>query len=181
MAANFCANCGTPVDGSRRTCPRCGALYPGAGSGPAQTPAPAPASPMAISALSPRTLGLLGAVVLAIGTFLPVLSVPIVGTVTYFNNGRGDGVFALLLAAIAAIFTWRAARWLIIPGGLALLLIGYSLLNAQRTISDLQAGATGLGALVAQSVSLQWGWLVLLAGAILILIAWWQARAQARA
>ena len=37
---------------------------------------------------------------MAIGVFLPLLSMPIVGSINYFQNGRGDGVIVLVLAAI---------------------------------------------------------------------------------
>ena len=36
-------------------------------------------------------LGLAGAAVLFIGVFVPLVSVPIVGSVNYIQNGRGDG------------------------------------------------------------------------------------------
>jgi hypothetical protein len=112
---------------------------------------------------------------LAVGSFLPIVSLPIVGSLSWISNGKGDGIFAVGLAVIAALLALRYPRWLWLPGLLALALIGYSFSNVQRTITDMQRDNTGLGGLLLQSVSLQWGWIVLVLGALLILGASWQA------
>src|SRR5262245_51344079 len=48
-------------------------------------------------------LGLSGSLFLFIGAFLPLLSLPFLGTLTYFNNGQGDGVVILALAGVSAV------------------------------------------------------------------------------
>ncbi len=52
-----------------------------------------------------QLLGLLGSALLFIGVFLPLVSIPLLGSLNYFQNGRGDGVFVLLLATGSAILT----------------------------------------------------------------------------
>jgi hypothetical protein len=50
-----------------------------------------------------QTIGLAGVAALAIGVFVPLVSLPIVGSLTYFNNGKGDGIIVLALAVISAL------------------------------------------------------------------------------
>ena len=40
--------------------------------------------------------GILGSILLFIGVFAPIISVPIVGNVNYFQNGKGDGVIVTI-------------------------------------------------------------------------------------
>lgn len=180
-----CPICQTPLAPTWRACPGCGTALTWREGQPVPrltaTPVAAPANqppqppPQVVyvqapprAGISPQTLGLVGALLLAVGTFLPVLSIPLGGTITYFNNGQGDGVFALVLAVVAGLLAFRAVRWLWIPGGLALLLLAYSFVNVQSKIADIQASSTGLGSVLANGVSLQWGWVILALGAGLI-------------
>jgi hypothetical protein len=51
-----------------------------------------------------KTLALVGAALLFVGAFMPIISVPIIGSMNYFQNGRGDGVIIVLLALATAVF-----------------------------------------------------------------------------
>lgn len=42
-----------------------------------------------------QVVGFIGAAALGLGVFMPLVSMPIVGTINYFNNGRGDGIIVL--------------------------------------------------------------------------------------
>ena len=55
-------------------------------------------------ALIQLVLGLSGAAVLFIGAFLPLVSLPVVGTLNYFDNGLGDGVIIVILAGLSGVF-----------------------------------------------------------------------------
>ena len=48
-------------------------------------------------------LGLIASILLLIGVFVPIVSVPFVGDMNYFQNGKGDGVFILILAIVSLI------------------------------------------------------------------------------
>jgi hypothetical protein len=50
-----------------------------------------------------QLLGLIGSIVLFIGVFTPIVSVPIMGNMNYFQNGKGDGTIVLVLAVISLI------------------------------------------------------------------------------
>jgi len=55
-----------------------------------------------------QLVGLAGTILLAVGVFLPLVSMPLIGSLTYFNNGRGDGVIVLILAPYCAK---NASHW----------------------------------------------------------------------
>ncbi|MGB8989707.1 MAG: hypothetical protein WCC37_24130, partial [Candidatus Sulfotelmatobacter sp.] len=43
------------------------------------------------SSRTKQILAILGALLLFVGVFLPIVSMPIVGSLNYFHNGQGDG------------------------------------------------------------------------------------------
>ncbi len=125
-------------------------------------------------------IGLIGSGLLAAGVFMPVLSVPIVGSVNYFRNGQGDGVIALALAGASFILTLtKNHKWLMLTGIFSLGLLSYTLYNLNSALglaktklaSDASGGLFGgIAALAAESVQLEWGWAVMFAGAVLLIV-----------
>ncbi len=119
-------------------------------------------------------LGIIGSILLFIGVFTPIINLPIVGSINYFNNGRGDGVIVLVLAVIAIALTFGekyGALW--ITGTLALAVILFTFINFQVRLSEMQdemetklAGNPfrGIADVAMQSIQLQWGWAVLIVG-----------------
>lgn len=128
-----------------------------------------------------KVLGFSGSAVLALGTFMPIVNLPIVGSVNYFNNGQGDGVFILLLAAAAAILTGVSRiKLLWIPGVLSSILLLVTLTKfiqviseAKSKLDDSLAGNpfAGLATGLMNSIQLQWGWMFLFLGAIALIVA----------
>lgn len=119
-----------------------------------------------------QTLGFAGAALLAIGAFLPLVSVPIVGSITYINTGQGDGMIVLGLAAISLLIVFaRRFRALWITGLASLALLGYSFMNlrAAMALLELQLADNPFRGLA--NIQLQWGWAVLLLGIMLLLAA----------
>ena len=59
-----------------------------------------------------QLIGLFGSLLLLIGVFLPVLSVPIMGSISLLNNGRSDGmiIFGLAIASSVLIFIRIAVK-----------------------------------------------------------------------
>ena len=51
---------------------------------------------------SKQIIALIGAAVLCLGVFSPIVTIPLVGSMNYFRNGTGDGVVVLLFAALGA-------------------------------------------------------------------------------
>lgn len=135
----------------------------------------------------PKSLGMIGGAVLAIGCFMPILSVPIMGNMTYVQNGGGDGVLVLVAAATGAFFSHKESRkGMLISGFIAAAIMLFTLINIQVKISEMKAELakpaegmpagmenmfSGLGEALAQSVQMQWGWAILAIGVGMLLYA----------
>jgi HEAT repeat protein len=102
-----------------------------------------------------------------VGVFAPIVSIPIVGTLNYFHNGRGDGVIALVLVVIAAFLALARLHRIVWATGLVtILLLSFTLTTLLVRMHDLRQD--GEGAAAAEMVELQWGWAVLFVGAVLV-------------
>ncbi len=129
-----------------------------------------------------QLFGYIASGLLAFATFLPIATMPIVGSLNYFSNGKGDGVFVLLAALAAGVLVaLKKYKLVLIPAGIAIAVTLFTLINLSIKINELKAGlgeslegnpfaelAQGLAA----SVQLEWGWFVLiLAEVALVLVA----------
>jgi hypothetical protein len=133
-----------------------------------------------------KTLALIGAALLFVGAFMPIISVPIMGSMNYFQNGKGDGVVIVLLAIATAIFAGGGyVKHVIWTGLAALAMLGFTFFRFQTKLAEAHAEMDaqmadnpfrGLAEAAMNSVQLQWGWAVLLLGAGLVTYAGWQAR-----
>ena len=144
---------------------------------PPSAPDEAPARDTRVNLLC----GVLGSLILVVGVFLPIVRIPVAGTINLFRNGEGDGVYILALALISLALTLRRAfRWLCVTALLALLIVGADFLDSMLKIRKAKASMAtelegnqfrGLAEAALQGVEMQWGWGVLLAGVVLLLIA----------
>jgi zinc-ribbon domain len=178
----YCAHCGTKLDDDARFCVSCGSTVAGLAAFPSENDIRNTVQ-QGESGLGGRRklLGLAGAAVLFVGVFIPILSVPIVGSINYFQNGRGDGVIIVVFALLAALFSARRAyRLLWIPGLACLALLVYTFISVQSKLAEAKAAMTadladnpfkGVAEAIAGSIQLQWGWAVLVLGAVLLLVA----------
>jgi hypothetical protein len=126
-----------------------------------------------------QVLGLIGSVVLFLGVFMPIVSVPFMGNMNYFQNGKGDGILIIILAAISLILTLsKKYKGLWFTGFGSLGIMAFTFINFQMKMSSARADLqeklagnpfAGLGDLALQSVQLQWGWAVLIVGVALII------------
>lgn len=128
-----------------------------------------------------QSIAILGASLLLIGVFLPLVSMPLVGSVNYFHNGEGDGPIVLVLAVMSIILALtRRFGGLWITGlcsvGLPLfylfhLLSGVSQIREQMKTELADNPFRGVADVVTNSVQFQWGWAVLILGGALIVVA----------
>jgi hypothetical protein len=121
-----------------------------------------------------QLFGLIGAGLLILGTFLPLVSLPIVGSMNYFLNGKGDGVYVIGYGALASVFALiKKYKLLYIPAALAIAQLSYALINFNQKLSEasamLQNNIFGQG--LASTIHLDWAWVVLYAGAALLVVA----------
>lgn len=126
-------------------------------------------------------LGASGSVVLFLGVFAPLVSLPFVGSVNYFQNGQGDGVFLIALAVASLVLTiGKVYKGLWATGILALVVPIYTLISLQTRLSDARSEMEsklsgnpfrGIADTAMQSVQIQWGWAVVIVGAGLLIAA----------
>ena len=139
--------------------------------------------------MNDRNLAFSGAALLAAGLFTPIVTMPIVGSVNLFNNG--SNLTALSLLALAALAGALAAkirlRDIIWPGSAAAAVLAYLFARLQYHLSVMRATVekelegnpfAGLARTATQTIQLQWGWLVLAAGAGLLIYVGLTARRQ---
>ncbi|MCP4887123.1 MAG: hypothetical protein GY904_10990 [Planctomycetaceae bacterium] len=126
-------------------------------------------------------LGLAGSLILLAGVFCPILSLPMVGGISYFANGKGNGKIIILISMVSLLLCYRKLfRYLSIPGlgalgMLGLLVVRFNHLKSEM-VQDMRSEMAGnpfggIGALMAESVQLQWGLGVMFVGAVMIALA----------
>lgn len=128
-----------------------------------------------------QVMGLIGSIILFIGVFAPVVSVPIMGNMNYFQNGKGDGTIIIALAIISLILTLaKKYKGLWFTGLGSLGIMAFTFINFQMRMSEAKSQMErelagnpfrGLADLAMQSVQLQWGWALLIVGAALVIAA----------
>ncbi|ENX13293.1 hypothetical protein F895_02597 [Acinetobacter sp. CIP 64.2] len=127
-----------------------------------------------------QLIGFFGAFLLLIGVFLPVISAPLIGTVSLINNGKGDGMIICGLAILSfVIIALKRIKLLWLSGGISFLLLSYDLYTIASTISKTKAEVTsklqgnpfgGLAEAMMSSIQLQYGWVILFIGCIILII-----------
>jgi len=126
-----------------------------------------------------QILGLIGSIVLFTGVFTPILSIPIMGNITYLQNGKSEGTIVLVLAVVSLMLVLtKKYKGLWFTGLGSAAVIALTFFNFQMKLSDMKAkmGANlagnpfkGLADMAMQTVQLQWGWALLVVGAGLVI------------
>lgn len=145
-----------------------------------------------MDAIGGRVLVMIGSMMLALGVFLPILSLPLRGSIDLFDFPL-PGIAVLVLAAAALLLSaLDLSRHAIWPGlgSLAALGIGYVLVQQRieetRDVGlDLRHPIQSIRGAAARAADLQFGWGVLGLGALMVLagsiMAWRGRRAAATA
>jgi hypothetical protein len=128
-----------------------------------------------------QNFGYIGAGMLFVGCFCPLISMPLGASVTYFNSGRGDGIFIVVLSLLTFAITYKKSfKWLWATGLSSLGLLLFALYNfmalintAKDSMESTLAGNPfrGFADLAVQSVQIQWGWALLILGSLIVLVA----------
>ena len=93
-----------------------------------------------------QLIGLFGSIILFTGVFTPILSVPIMGNLNYFQNGKGDGTIILILSVISLILVVGKkykGLWFTGLGSIGVLL--FTFINFQLRMSQIIAKAKSEG------------------------------------
>ncbi|MBX3429709.1 MAG: hypothetical protein KF779_09015 [Hyphomonadaceae bacterium] len=128
-----------------------------------------------------RNLALAGAVLLIVGLFVPIVSVPVFGNINLITNANAAGLALLALAVLTAALaakpnTLEQVLW---PGLAAVAVISYSFVTLllrlaamRQSVRDLDGNPfAGFVQGAMASIQVQWGWLPLAGGASLVLYA----------
>ena len=106
-------------------------------SGPPFSRYDRPRRPAYDSHTAKQSLGIAGGALLAVGVFCPIVSVPVIGSMNYFQNGKGDGSIVLGLAIATAILTGtKKFRLLWFTGGGSLALLIFAIVRFQAGIGE---------------------------------------------
>jgi len=125
-----------------------------------------------------QLVGLVGSVVLLLGIFLPIVSMPIAGSISVFSSGRVDGYVLLGLTIISLILAFiNNLKPLRITGGVSLLIVLfdfiyllYKLNSIKGDMSDKLKGNPfgGVAEAMMSTVQIQYGWVFLFIGSLLL-------------
>ena len=137
---------------------------------------------------SRQIVGLTGALMLFIGAFTPIVSIPTVGYINYFQNEKLDGIVILSLAIVSfVLLLTKHYRALWFTGFASLGILLFTFIKLQIRISEIKEkfgaelidkGSPRLADWAVRSVQIEWGWPVLTIGAAFIL--WAAAQKLAR-
>jgi hypothetical protein len=126
-------------------------------------------------------LGLSGSIILFVGTFAPALSVPIVGSQNFFQNGTGYGLLLLALVGISLLSVLaRNYRPLLLTGIVSLGSVLVEFIVFQQRLSSIMQETNdrlannpfrGIADVALGSIQIQWGWAVLFVGSIVLIVA----------
>jgi len=117
-----------------------------------------------------QIIGLIGSAILFIGVFAPVVSLPLIGDQNYFEKGEGVALIVLILAVISlivVIITQKYDAALLFTGIGSLSVILFSLVDFLKGISE--NPFRDLSDMAMQPVKIQWGFAVLILGALLLI------------
>jgi hypothetical protein len=136
-------------------------------------------------------LGLAGSILLILGTLVPIISLPIVGSQNYFQNGQGDGVLVLLcgLAGLILVGT-KKYQFLVALGAISAAVTTFTLvailIKIAEVKSEMEASLegnpfAGLATGLLNSVQVEWGWIVLYLGSAALIAAGLSHRREQKA
>lgn len=125
-------------------------------------------------------IGLVGTALLFFGVFCPIITLPIVGDVNYFHNGKGDGVALIVFSLLSFLsIMFKQERIPFYVGIGSLVFLSYNIYYITKNINEtMEMTSQKLAGNPFQDVinaafntaQLQWGWAVLFFGALLLVL-----------
>lgn len=126
-----------------------------------------------------QTIGVIGALLLFIGVFMPVANIPIMGTINMLASANGYVIIGLSIVSIIVVFM-RQFRALGLTGGISLAILLFMLYRFVSIFhSTKKEMATtlkdnpfaGLAHTIVDSIQLQSGWAVLIVASLILIFA----------
>lgn len=139
-----------------------------------------------------RSLAFIGGALLFVGVFVPLFSVPIMGTINYFGSGRSEAAIILGLAAVTMFLAAAGrTRFVLFTGLASLSTLAFTFIRYRSRMSEMRAKVDAqigpdnplraVAEAAAGTIQIQWGWAVLILGAVTVTsagFATWKARDQ---
>ncbi|OFX74455.1 MAG: hypothetical protein A2X12_08810 [Bacteroidetes bacterium GWE2_29_8] len=132
-----------------------------------------------------QLISFIGSLVIIIGVFMPIMSIPMLQiTVSYFEGGKGDGVYVLIFVLISIIFTLLKNYkyiWISIVGIIGTMSYSYFNINSRKlelenlVNSKLENNPIGeifqsFAELAINSVKIEWGWIIIIFGVLIYVL-----------
>jgi hypothetical protein len=126
-----------------------------------------------------QIIGLIGTIILFAGVFAPLVSIPVIGSMNYYQAVKSEAATVLILAMISCILLLAKqynGLWFTGLGSMAIM--ASTVINFQTNIDDVKSQTgdeaadsllSGLTNIAMQSVQIQWGVALLVVGAALII------------
>ena len=131
--------------------------------------------------LNNKNIAIIGLILLFVGVFLPVLKMPLYGSLSYFQNGSVDGIIFIAIAAIALVLIIKGKYSVLrFPGFGALLYLLFSFwlcmsgrypIQMKFAVSMTPQATAAAEKLLQKSLQIDWGWGIMIVGAILMIVA----------
>jgi hypothetical protein len=114
-----------------------------------------------------QIIGLIGAIILFAGVFAPLVSIPVIGSMNYYQAVKSEGATVLILAMISFILLLAKqynGLWFTGLGSMAIM--ASTVINFQTNIANVKSQIgneaadsllSGLTNIAMQSVQIQWG------------------------
>jgi hypothetical protein len=125
-----------------------------------------------------QIVGSIGAIILFAGVFAPLVSIPVVGSMSYYQAVKSEAATVLILSIISFILVLaRQYKGLWFTGLGSMAIMASTIINFQTNIDDMKSQTgndaadsliSGLTNIAMQSVQIQWGVALLVIGAALI-------------
>ena len=129
---------------------------------------------------APAVIAFAGSLIILLGVFAPAVSIPLLGSMSYLQNGRGPGAIVILSALASVLFAaTRRFRYLWVTGSVASLCLAASLIAFEYEIHQMKHSTAvvrhdllaGLESAAADATQLGWGYAVMFCGAITLFAA----------
>ena len=132
-----------------------------------------------------QLISFIGSLVIIIGVFMPIMSIPMLQiTVSYFEGGKGDGVYVLIFVLISIIFTLLKNYkyiWISIVGIIGTMSYSYfnissrkleleNLVNSKLENNPIGEIFQSFAELAINSVKIEWGWIIIIFGVLIYVL-----------
>ncbi len=117
-----------------------------------------------------QVIGLSGGTALILGVFAPIASMPMFGSINYFQYGRISWLLILIGLISVGLAVVRDYRGLWLAGILSFIIVVFAFISFRSRISEAESKIENelrgnpFKGLALGSIQLQWGWLILALG-----------------